>query len=260
MAATINETASRGSPQGVPAAAAVAATTLTVLIQTLACVALSVLLTAAVMAVSYGVDDIPTMRVFSSDEPSWVEQLQTNLLNRDLDPRGFYNYGYLYHEVSYYWIRLLEHMGWPASVRFTALAMRSVSLGSYVALLYFVYRCALQLTEATEDIAVLAVVFTASIPELYHWAQMVHPDTLQTALIVLAAAVALSVHTAPGAILASAVAGLAFGVKYGGIFILPFCVLPYLLYLPCSPASTGGPRAKVGRGGLVAGLGALTSL
>lgn len=205
-------------------------------------VSLLALLATAVVSISYGVDDLAVMQVFSTDEPLAVTQVATNLANNDVNPRGFFRYGYLYHEVSYGWMRLLRYLDFDVSTRLIAVSMRAISLLAYLVLLYLTYRVFLQLVPRATDIALLGVVFLACIEQLYYWAQMVHPDLLSTALVVCSATIALSAHTAPRAVLAAAAAGFAFGVKYSGIFILPFCLVPYLLRIGSIPQGPGQTR------------------
>ena len=195
----------------------------------LCCVAVVVLTAAALLSLSYGVDDVNLMRVFSMDEPSAVEQMLQNLAAHDLDPRGFYNYGFLYQEVGYALIRLLEIAGFTADVRLVAISLRLVSFFAYLALLVVVYTCVQLLNRRSAAPAALCAAYLASVPELYRWGQAIHPDILSAALVLGALVVAFSAHTVWRAVLASGVAGLAFGVKYTGGFVLPFCVVPYYL-------------------------------
>ncbi len=67
-------------------------------------------------------DDPIMVQAFSSDENRAVILLRQNLENGDLNPRGFYNYGYVYHTVCYALVRLFEAAGYDADSTRTIVA------------------------------------------------------------------------------------------------------------------------------------------
>lgn len=189
---------------------------------------LALLTVAALFNMHYGIDSTNLMRVFSTDESWMVEILIDNVSNNDLNPRGFYFYGFFYHTVTYGIISLFELLDYSTDTRFIAYTFRFVSLASYLLLLFIVYKILFLLS--TDRISALcAVLFLASAPNFYHWAQLVKPDLLQVLLLTLASYIAFSKHSYSHALTSAFIAGVAFGTKYSAIFISPFLPLPFLL-------------------------------
>lgn len=184
------------------------------------------LILAALANIQYGIDSIDMMRVFSADEPRIVEQVSQSLKKNSLDPEGIYNYGYFYQTVCYYTLRVFESLGFASNkIRFIASMLRFISLITYCLLLLTVYKLFLFLNH-DRSLGIYAVTFLASIPSLFYWSQMVHPDLLQAFLITLAALIVFSQHSFSRAVYSSIVLGIAFGTKYSSIFFLPFVILP----------------------------------
>jgi 4-amino-4-deoxy-L-arabinose transferase-like glycosyltransferase len=78
-------------------------------------------------------------------------------------------------------------------------------------------------------LAAVSSLYFVSTPDFYHWSQSIHPDVLQTFLILATFTVLTRSHSLFSVFLATAIGGLAFGTKYAGIFLLPFLPLPYAL-------------------------------
>ncbi len=196
-----------------------------ILLQSILAVAALLLLMAAAITISYGIDDLAMMAVFSTDEPYAVEKIAQNLQENRLDPYGFYNYGYIYHSVIFYLARVFQALDYAVDMRFLAALARAVSFAAYVLLMLVMYR---MMKLATNDalFASCFAVLLASTPNLYFWAQYVHPDLLQACLLLLAMYVACRYQRVSGAFAAAAIAGLAFATKYSGIFMFPFLPLP----------------------------------
>ncbi|GAK57010.1 4-amino-4-deoxy-L-arabinose transferase and related glycosyltransferase of PMT family [Candidatus Vecturithrix granuli] len=189
---------------------------------------LFLLVTAAFINIQYGTDNLAVLSVFSADEPFAVQLLARNLIENRVDPQGFYNYGYFYHTVAFYLIKILERFNYAIDERLIAVVCRLISVESYVLLLFLTYQLT-KMVSQNSTLALYAAWFLASTPDLYYWAQYIHPDLLQAALVAAAAYIAWSRHRFSQALLASIIAGAAFGTKYSGIFILPFLILPSAL-------------------------------
>ena len=180
--------------------------------------------------ISYGIDSIALMRVFSNDEPFAIALVKGNLRNSNLNPNSFYIYGYLYHTVVYYFSRVYEvFFSYSIDERFLALGFRYVSLFSYVISCFLVYRI-LVLLRQPKPLAACAMLFFSALPSLYYWGQRVHPDTFQLLFILLSAYSCFSVKNhALNIVLTPTLAGIGFGIKYGSIYIFPFLVLSVIL-------------------------------
>ncbi len=180
------------------------------------------------LVLSYGNDDIRMVYTFSSDEKTILEKVLNNITNNDLDPRGEYNYGYCYQTVGFIISKTLAHFGFQADTRLAALVLRLISWGSFIMVGILLYKLFTGPFKGSKEFALILVLIFLSLPAISQWSRIIHPDMFQLAWIILAAWLAFSKHTAARLFLASAAAGLAFGTKYSGIFILPFLFLPYL--------------------------------
>lgn len=189
---------------------------------------LFVLITAGLINIQYGLDDMAMMSVFASDEPFAVGLLVNNLNTGRLDPQDFYNYGYGYHSLAFSLIQVFKAVNYTIDQRFIATTLRLLSFQSYLLVLGLMYIFTRQLTRH-RIIALCATWFLAAISDLYFFAQFIHPDLLQTLLILLAVWVACQRQRVWSALLAAFIAGLAFGTKYSGVFVLPFLGVPALL-------------------------------
>ena len=176
-----------------------------------------------------GADDINMLMVFNLDEGIAVERMMTNLENADLNPRGFYDYGYFYPSVVFGLGRVSTLLGADVTVKIVTVIARLTSALAFILLLFFVFQIQKSLCLPQSPIPFMTILFMASTEDMYTFAQLIHPDMLQTLLIVLAASIAFSNHTFQLAVWGALCAGLAFGTKYGGAFILPFLFLPALI-------------------------------
>jgi hypothetical protein len=182
------------------------------------------------VSISYGVESLNLIRVFSDDETLAVYNVLTNAKYNDINPRGIYQYGYFYHTTGFLIIKALEYFGFKVDAMLVALVLRLISLISYALAGLLTYKIFTLSFKGAKVFGLILVLLFLSIPGFAYWSRFVHPDTLQVLLILLAALVAFSKHKAVNVLLASVFAGMAFGTKYSGIFILPFLFLPYFLY------------------------------
>jgi len=139
----------------------------------------------------------------------------------DLNPRNyFFDYGMVYQGIAYHVVRFYERLGYARTVYLVAYVLRFVSLLSWCVVGAVLYRVSRRLGIAnlpaltTTIVAVGGTSFAAA-------GAIVHPDVLQAALIALSLACLLGNYSLLRVLASSALAGLAFGVKYGGVFVLP---------------------------------------
>lgn len=191
----------------------------------------STLILGNLITLSYGIENLRIMQVFSSDEFREVSQVLVNLENDDLDPRGFYNYGYCYQTVGFLIVKSLKFFGFKVDAMLVALVLRLISLSSYALAGFIIYKIFILSFKGSAEFGWLLGLFLCSIPSFSQWSRYVHPDTFQVVLILLAVLVSFLKPKVTYVLMGSALAGAAFGTKYSGIFILPFLVLPYFLYL-----------------------------
>ncbi|NPU83043.1 MAG: hypothetical protein HPY65_01035 [Syntrophaceae bacterium] len=185
---------------------------------------------AALVNIHFGIDSIQMMSVFESDETAAVARTQKNLAEGDLSPDGMFQYGFFFNTLAYWTVRFFQFLGYnrDTTVAFLAINYRLIAVLSFLLLLFLFQRLSLLLVKSRE-LSWLSVLLLASVQQIYYWSQTIHPDITQTMLIVAAAWVALKSHMFRNANWAAFLAGMAFGTKYGGIFILPFLFIPALM-------------------------------
>ncbi|MCP4157268.1 MAG: glycosyltransferase family 39 protein [bacterium] len=189
---------------------------------------IALLLFGNLVILSYGTDSLNLIRIFSNDEATGVRMVRGNLDNNDLNPGKFFNYGYLYQTTAFYLIKTLGNFGYKIDARLIALVLRLISLLSYALSGFLIYKIYTQNFDGSKELGLVTALFLMSIPSFFYWSRMVHPDTLQVLLLLIAARIAFTKHNAAGVLYASAAAGAAFGTKYSGIFIMPLLFMPYL--------------------------------
>jgi 4-amino-4-deoxy-L-arabinose transferase-like glycosyltransferase len=184
--------------------------------------ALYVVLLARLLPI--GIDDLGIAAVFSTDEALSGRIVRAMLDNRTLSPQHFFAYGALYHELAT--LALVPFAWLDIGDRAVLLGLRAVSLAAGAATILLTYRLGARLSGPWTG--VLAAALLACSAEMARWSITAHPDTLQLALIAggLLAVVAVRDRASPGRVtVAALLAGLAFGTKYGGLFLLPLIVL-----------------------------------
>ena len=183
----------------------------------------------AVIATAYNTDNLTLVSIFSRDEMWLLELLEKNLQNDDLNPRGFYYYGYFFNTVGFVLGKAFQYVGaYRGDTRFLGHLFRLVSVLSFVGLLYVIERSLARLSVAPA-IRYASVLLVAAIPTIYQASLMMKPEILQAFLMVFAFYI-LTFGAKPFHVLLSAtVAGVAFGTKLAGVFLLPVIVLAVLL-------------------------------
>lgn len=189
---------------------------------------LFLLLTGNLVTLSYGIESLNLIRVFSGDEASAVNRVLRNLEHNDLNPRGFYNYGYVYHTAGFYLLKTLGHFGFKVDAMLVTLVFRFLSLFFYALAGFFLYKIFTRCLGGEKVLGLISALVLLSTPKLSYWSTLTHPDSLQMLLVILAVYIVFSKHNTLHLFLGSAAAGLAFGTKYSGAFILPFLFFPYL--------------------------------
>jgi hypothetical protein len=196
---------------------------------------------SSVLMIGYGADGLRMLQCNYFDEANMAWQVWTNINSHDLKPRGGdyfrtgYNYGYLWQTFSFGVCSLFDTLGYALDVRFIALVERAISLSSYALVLVLLY--ALLRTCGTEAIVACAgALLLGSSAEFKLQSVMAKPIALETLLITLSLWIAFRRHDARHALAAATAAGLAFGTKYAGIFVLPFVFLPYSFPQFASPS------------------------
>ena len=210
----------------------------------LCCIALGALLFTSVLRAAVGLESLQMIRAFNVDEHFATSMLLKNLERGDLDPRGFYNYGYAYISLAYWILRGLEQLDYRTSVFTAAYLLRLISLSSCVLMLWACYRTmrSLGIDRALAWIAVTALSSVATVSE---YSTFIHPDLQQAALLALAGYWLCAGHSACSIVAAAACTGVAFGTKYSGIFFVPIVALAAVLRESALPLAAD--RVRVAR-------------
>jgi hypothetical protein len=175
-----------------------------------------------------GTEDIAMLKVFSYDEPHTIELLQLNLENNDLNPRGFFNYGYFYQTLAYVILNIYRSIGFDvSSSQLLVFTTRGLSLVAYVFLL-IIFERTLRAHGLAPSTRLAFTAYLAAMPTLYRWGHFTHPDVLQLALAMAVVWVLCFPRTLARFFLAGLIAGLSFGTKAPGIFLLVLIGSTYL--------------------------------
>lgn len=171
--------------------------------------------------IQFGIDDIGVIGIYSDDEAAAIRLLMVNLKNNHLNPSGFYNYGYLYHTITFYMVKFLHYLDYSITEQLVAYVFRFISSISYLLSLIVLYVIGIKL-QISKVLMILVVLLFASTPNLHFWAQTIHPDTLQVLFIEFAILIIILKNNVWTVMLAALVLGLAFAIKYSSVFLLPF--------------------------------------
>ncbi len=176
-----------------------------------------------------GIDSLNFIRVFNNDEARGVTRLKQCIENNNLDPNAFYYYGMFYYTICFgigKIVLLFQHSS-ELSIWTIAFILKCVSFFSLLLFSFAFFRiCLLFLTKEWSWLCLMAMI---SIESFYLLGQMIHPDMLQIALVIVCFNFVFKKHTSKSVYLGQFIGGLAFGTKYNSIFSFPFLFLPYLL-------------------------------
>src|SRR5712691_11155583 len=196
---------------------------------------------SALVAIPMGADNRNVVGAFDTDEMLGLNMMKRNLAERNLSPSGIYEHGSVYQIVAYYLLQLYSRaFGYELLDRTIILVMRLLSLAAFVALLYACYRILRSLHEEPV-VAILGTLCIARPPNLFYYAQGIHPDLFQAALAAAAMLIVMRSATASAAFWASALAGTAAAAKWGATMLVPFLPLSTVL------DSLAGGKASLNR-------------
>lgn len=187
------------------------------------------LLTRAIAVIPRASGSFSELLVFNTDEHMLANLVWANIGNRDLDPRGFFWYGYVYQTLGYFLLKVQSFFGSSVDQWEVVVVMRALSFAAYV-LTGGAFERMLSFFKISLIIRIGLVALLLLSPELFYYSVVIHPDTLQTFLMVFAGVIALYGRGRTRALFGAAVvSGLALGTKFSGVFIWPFLCLPYMV-------------------------------
>ncbi|MBI2515851.1 MAG: glycosyltransferase family 39 protein [Opitutae bacterium] len=193
------------------------------------CAALGLLLFfVAAINIQYGVEDERIVEAFESDEHHIYQRVSKNIHDGNFDPNGYYHYPYGWFTAGAAVGRFFKARGYNVDVRFVVGIFRVISILGGLATVYLVFRLLCQLG-VSSHLAAVGGIYIITIPDFYFWAQSVHPDVPQAALVVAAFLFSFRDDRLPGAVKATFFHGLALTTKFGGAFSFPFSMLYHSL-------------------------------
>jgi len=167
-----------------------------------------------------GAEDIRMVDVFSADESLAASAVQYLLRNQTLELLH-YSYGGLFYYLPLALLSLAE-LFTPISEQAVVLVMRSVCAGSGLLCLWATWGLTRRLFGSAAGI--LAALLLALGEPFLRWSAEIHPDLPQLAWLMVslwACVILFDRPTMRWCAAASAFAGLAFGTKYSGAFLIP---------------------------------------
>lgn len=167
--------------------------------------------------------------IFSADEEFIANGLE-RMVNRPSLHYGFFWYPPLYMFLSLFCRGFLT-LGGVAGEQASVLGPRLISLLGYVAAVLGAGALTWRLTKQWAP-TILAAVWLLSIDDIYNYAMLAHPDTLQLACIAWGLYFVVGYvefGERRGIVIASALAGAAFVSKFAGTFLIPIIFLSLLV-------------------------------
>jgi 4-amino-4-deoxy-L-arabinose transferase-like glycosyltransferase len=201
---------------------------LSAILTTCALLLAAIIISANVVAATYGLDSARMIEAFNLDEGLYLAKMKDNLQRFTLDPDGFFYHGNLYSSIGYYCIAVLERAGWTVNAFLVGFVLRLISIGSgfLAALSLWKFGKICNLPTAIAAGAALALL---TMPDFVVFSRTMHPDTLQALFVIVSLGLALLRPTFAFALMSALAAGLAFSTKYIGVLVLPFGFLPLAL-------------------------------
>lgn len=172
-----------------------------------------------------GAADLGLVGVLSPDEELAGRLVRHMVDARSLSPDHFFAYGALSRELAVLLLLPLTPFGAPSD-RAVIVSLRLVSLLGGAATVVLTGLLGRRL--GGPRTGAVAALLAAVTPDLAHWSAVAHPDTVQVALIAATLLVAGQLLERPSnrlVLLGGALAGLAFGTKYGGLPLMPVLLL-----------------------------------
>ncbi len=188
----------------------------------------ALIISANLIAATYGLDNISMIQTFNLDEGRYLAKMKLNLELRSVDPDLFFNYSNLYDSLGYYSVALFRRFGWTIDAQLVGLVLRLLSIVSAVLAGLSLWRLG-EILGLPAAVAAAAALGLLTMPDFVLFSRTMHPDTLQVSFVIVALCAALARPTFSYALIAAAAAGLAFSTKYVGAIVLPFCFLPLAL-------------------------------
>lgn len=182
-----------------------------------------------------GTDDFRMIDTFHPDEGTAVTLLSRMIRESSLYPRGyhkysdgFFHYGAIYFYIDYFGMLVIKNIFFLESIsdKMIIISLRLInvifailSLGGLYVLSRRIYNF---------SVAILAGLFLIFTPRVVYWSTNAHPDILQMFFIIISIYFSIRLlekFSYKYIALSTIFAGLAFGTKYSGIFLLPFICL-----------------------------------
>lgn len=191
-----------------------------------------------------GLENIEVIRAFDTDEAKAISWLDQMIAANSVDPQGEFRYPWLQPSIAFWVVKALSLVGYQKDNTFIrAYVYRGISLVSYALLLFFCYKILIAIG-LSRIFALACCLVTGTVPIVFEYSSVIHPELLQSCLMVLPFYILTISHSRGYTWLASFVAGAAFGTKYAGFLILPGIWLPFCVCLLTQPSKHWAALAK----------------
>ena len=181
-------------------------------------------------------DDIRMVDVFSADEASAAAAVRYLHALNTLEIRSF-SYGGLFYYIPLGALKLWSVAGGEVTDRVVVIVMRLVCTAAGLGCLWVTYRIGCEAFSRT--VGLVGACLVVINPVFLRWSVEIHPDLPQLFWVLLALLWCCRLcrrFSVAGAALAALFAGLAFGTKYSGVFLVPVIAAALLL-----PSEDGRP-------------------
>ena len=173
-------------------------------------------------------DDIAMVGVFSLDESTAAKNVR-KMLNDGIATKPPFTYGGLFYYVPVILLNFINLFG-AISEHLMAVVMRGVGMIAGLGCLWMTYRLGCRAFDRT--VGTIGAALLVPLPVFLRWSVEAHPDLPQVFWMLCSLYVCCRMPAdfrARDAWLSAGFAGLAFGTKYGGVFLLPVLLLAIVL-------------------------------
>lgn len=195
-----------------------------------------------------GIDNVQLIAAFELDEADAAMRVSRMIVDHSLSTGGFFNHGAVYFHLSAFLAFPFALLFPEASETIAIVALRAICLLSAIGTLIVVYLFAKKVFD--RQTARLAPLIMLVSPNFLHWSITAHPDMLQMLFILISlhyvCQMVLTSKKQSCLVWASLFAGLSFGTKYAGLFLLPIILLGVMFAeLSASAFRSLAPRQSI---------------
>tara|TARA_X000000950_G_scaffold287495_1_gene400011 strand:+ start:24734 stop:26335 length:1602 start_codon:yes stop_codon:yes gene_type:complete len=192
-------------------------------------ISLTVINIVLIISSSFGIDDYNQILSFEDDEAKLTGWIYTNIINKNVEHLNDFNYGYLYETINVIFGIFLEKLNIEQTYSQIAFTGRILSI-IFLNLSLFAFYKLLIIFKINKILSIFFLLVVLFNVDLIYWGHKVHPDLLQFLLLIITLIFLFKVRVIENYFLVTFFCSLAFSVKYGGLFYIPFIYLHFLIF------------------------------